>query len=158
MGALGGEWALGADGVEEPAQTKEAALEALALSANAERKNAGHGLATFMKRASDTSGARALVFVPGKPGPWLDGVMKAAAEVVSDASGRAPFEFIVCTDGVTKTRPNKDDASDATVASDDLSRVVSTLGRLRARIIVIDRRDGRVHSNLGGNEQRVPPR
>jgi hypothetical protein len=157
-GALGGEWAFGADGVAEPASTKEAALEALARSAHAPREVAGQGLATFMREAAATSTGRALVFVPGKPGPWLDGVMKAAAQLAPDTSGRVPLEFIVCTDGVHPGAKASSglkraivavdevaDASDAPVAPDELSRVVQALGRLRARVIVVDRRHGHVH-------------
>ncbi len=161
MGALGGDWALGADGVDEPAHTKEAALEALARSAHAPRESAGQGLSSFMRRAAESGASRALVFVPGKPGPWLDGVMKAAAQLTPDATGRAPLEFIVCTDGVGKASPKRsvlkrvamkdpnEDRSDASVAADELSHVVQALGRLRARVIVIDRRDGHVHLAAG---------
>lgn len=161
MGALGGEWAFGADGVEQPAHTKEAALEALARSADAPRDRSGLGLATFMKQAATAGGARAVVFVPGKPGRWLDGIMRSVAQLVADPSGRLPIEFVVCTDGVgaKKARsrwgalvlePNDgEQASDAPVAADELSRVVSALGRLRARVIVVDRRYGHVHVAAG---------
>ncbi len=162
-GALGGEWAFGADGVAEPASTKEAALEALARSAHAPRDAAGQGLATFMREAAATSTGRALVFVPGKPGPWLDGLVKAAAQIAPDTTGRVPLEFIVCTDGVHPggERPSAlkralvtggdegFEASDAPVAPDELSRVVQALGRLRARVIVVDRRYGHVHLAAG---------
>ncbi len=160
VGAFGGDWAFGADGVDEPAQTKEAALEALARSAHAPRERAGHGLATFMKSAS-AGASRALVFVPAKPGPWLEGVLRSAAQLSPDATGRIPLEFIVCIDGVARSKARgaasrlaleadeRDGRSDAPVAADELSRVVSALGRLRARVIVVDRRDGHVHTAAG---------
>lgn len=160
VGALGGDWAFGADGVAEPAQTKEAAFEALARSAQAPRETSGLGLATFMKTAS-TGASRALVFVPAKPGPWLDGILRSAAQIAPDATGRIPIEFIVCTDGIASRkarsglgrvaleRDERDDRSDAPVAADELSRVVQALGRLRARVIVVDRRDGHVHMAAG---------
>lgn len=158
-GALGGDWAFGADGVAEPASTKEAALEALSRSAHAPREQAGRGLSAFVRAAAAGSAGRALVFVPGKPGPWLDGVLSAAAHLPPDTSGRVPLEFIVCTDGVeprpaqrsalrralVEGPPEGADASDAPVAADELARVVQTLGRLRARVIVVDRRHGHVH-------------
>ncbi len=156
VGALGGDWAFGADGVDQPAQTREAAFEALARSANAPREKTGDGLATFMKSAS-TGASRALVFVPGKPGPWLDGVMRSAAQLAPDSTGRIPLEFIVCTDGIARRkarsglskaameRDEREGGSDAPIAADELSRVVQALGRLRARVIVVDRRDGHVH-------------
>lgn len=161
MGALGGDWAFGADGVDEPAQTKDAALEALARSADTPRETGGRGLARFMRETASTHAARAVVFVPGKPGPWLEGLVQSASQIAPDAAGRLPLEFVVCTDGVSAKRarsrlgalaldPMKGEhASDAPVAADELSRVVSALGRLRARVIVVDRRDGRVHVAAG---------
>lgn len=160
MGALGGEWAFGADGVDEPATTKDAALEALARSADTPRDKGGRGLAHFMRQTASTNAARAVVFVPGKPGPWLEGLVQSAQQIPADGMGRLPLEFVVCTDGVKGKRgksrvafaldPKEGEAaSDAPVAADELSRVVATLGRLRARVIVVDRRDGHVHVAAG---------
>jgi len=78
VGALGKDWAFGADGVPETASTKDAAIEALARSAPSERARAGpatpgaEGLVAFMKRAASSGGGRDIVFVPGRTGPWLD--------------------------------------------------------------------------------------
>lgn len=160
VGALGGDWAFGADGVAEPAETKNAALEALARSASADPAECGKGLAAFVEKASAGDGGRALVFVPGKPGPWLDGLLAAAKSIPRNKMGLAPFEFIVCTDGVGAAKPRSllrratqhdgpKDTHDAPVDRDELNRVVSALAKLRARVLVVDRRDGHV-TEAGG--------
>jgi hypothetical protein len=159
VGALGGDWALGADGVPEAATTREAALEALARSKSAPRGEAGEGLARFMKRAADQGGGRAVVFVPGRPGPWLAGLAKSMQQVARDATGRAPIELIVCTDGVERrggagllsrlSLREASSADDGVVAHGELNEVLTALGRLRARIVVVDRRGGFVHEQRG---------
>ncbi|MFK7985357.1 MAG: DUF58 domain-containing protein [Sandaracinaceae bacterium] len=160
VGALGGDWAFGADGVDEPADNKNAALEALAKSASADPAECGKGLAAFVEKASAGDGGRALVFVPGKPGPWLDGLLSAAQSIPRNKMGLAPFEFIVCTDGVGVSKPRSllrratehdgpKDTHDAPVDRDELNRVVSALAKLRARVLIVDRRDGHV-TEAGG--------
>lgn len=166
VGALGGDWAFGADGIEEPATNKDAALEALAKSKTAKPDEAGQGLAAFMRRAAKDGGGRAVVFVPAKPGPWLDGVIAAAKEIPRDAGGHAPLEFVVCMDGVRGAKNAKKPSSrlaasrwarlaladpeegPETVAREDLQKVVSALGTLRAKVLVVDRQDGHVHASL----------
>jgi hypothetical protein len=154
MGALGKDWAFGADGLPEPASTKEAALEALAKSASTPIEDGGRGLAAFIKKAAKDASGRAVVFVPARPGPWLDGLMASTADLPRDAMGRVPVEFVVCTDGVQKKvgdgrfgrlayRQIKDD-DDTTIAYDELNSVLAKLGKMHAKIIVVDRRNGHV--------------
>ncbi|MGE0788685.1 MAG: DUF58 domain-containing protein [Sandaracinaceae bacterium] len=159
VGALGGDWAFGADGVPEPASTKDAAFEALAKSATATSEEQGIGLARFIERASKEAGGRTVVFCPGRPGPWLDGVIESAKRIPRSPNARIPLEFVVCTDGVSPRRnrawlketliAGPEPGPDEGVAAEELQRVVQTLGQLRARVIVVDRRDGHVH--VAGN-------
>ncbi len=159
-GALGGAWAFGTDGVDAPAETREAAFEALARSRNADRAHAGEGLGTFLRQANRDGSGRAVVFVPARPGPWLDRLMQSAGTLPRDGSGRLPLEFMVCLDGVG-TRPKRSgwsrlfvdgaegQGSDAGVRDDELGHVVSALGSLRARVVVVDRKSGRVQGAGG---------
>lgn len=161
VGALGGDWVFGADGVDMSAKSKAEALECLARSSGAEREECGQRLGEFLKTASPGGSGRAVVFVPGRPGPWLDGVVRSAGKLASGPGGVAPMEFIVCTDGIAQETkrgwfarwahrtdldaPAAGSASDRPVLSKELSEVVQRLGTLRARVLVIDRRDGRVY-------------
>lgn len=158
VGALGGDWAFGADGIPEPATTKDAALEALVRSKTAPRDEAGRGLATFMRQAAKSGGGRAVVFVPATHGPWLAGVLAAAREIPRDAAGHTPLEFVVCTDGVAPARPGgsriaklalEENGGEDRVSREELQRVVRALGALRARVIVVDRKHGHVHASMG---------
>jgi hypothetical protein len=168
-GALGGEWVLGADGVHENARTKAQALELLAKSAEATEEDAGAGLAHFLRTAVPGSTGRAVVFVPGRPGPWLDRVVDAAR---AGGGGLSAVEFVVCTDGVVPSAPRKgvrrflerrdprgdaaDDAAARYVArQEELGEVLDALARARARVLVVDRRagrcyDGHYRQHLGG--------
>ncbi|UJR84441.1 DUF58 domain-containing protein [Sandaracinus amylolyticus] len=158
VGALGGDWAFGADGVDAPATTRDAALEALAKSASAPHERAGSGLGAFLRKASKDGAGRAVVFVPGRPGPWLAGVVHAAKELPLDVAGRAPIEFVVCTDGVDRAKPRSGLAKlalqdreerEIAVAQSELQQVVAELGKLRAKIVIVDRRGGHVHPAAG---------
>jgi len=162
-GLLGSDWIFGADGVEEHADTRTRALEVLAQSARASEAQSGAGLARFMQRYG-THGARVLVFVPAIPGPWLARVAAGAPRGT---------EFIVCTDGVVprekrniarkiatvdkRVRPqNAADESIAegadaftTAREDQVDQVVKALSLSRARVVLADRRAGRVFEGAG---------
>ncbi len=154
-GALGSEWVLGTDGSPENARSKGQAIELLARSAEATADDGGEGLARFLRTAVPGSNGRAVVFVPGRPGPWLAKVVAAARARATQGHG-SPVEFIVCTDGV-QPEPKKaqrftrwlERRSGAVVPgggvprSDELAKVVDALASARARVLIIDRRAGR---------------
>ena len=155
-GALGSEWVLGSDGSPENARSKAQAIELLARSAETTSEDGGEGLAHFLRTAVPGSNGRAVVFVPGRPGPWLAKVV-AAARARSTQGRGSPVEFVVCTDGVRpepKTRGFARFLARATVksepsggggrpGSDELAQVVDALTGSRARVLIIDRRTGR---------------
>ncbi len=154
-GALGSEWVLGTDGSPESARSKTQAIELLARSAEATADDGGEGLAHFLRTAVPGSNGRAVVFVPGRPGPWLARVVAAAR--ARSAQGRgSPVEFVVCTDGVqpepTKRRlarflerAEKEGNAGGVPRSDELAQVVDALAAARARVLVVDRRLGRCY-------------
>ncbi len=162
-GALGGEWVLGADGNDTFAKNPAQALEILARSATTAETQRGAGLGRFLDQATPGSAARAVVFVPATPGPWLDRVVAIARQRGGGPHSPCPVEFVVCTDGVDRRpkaswlsratlrlhAPVPDDPaappSPATPAA-DLARVLRTLGGARARVLVVDRRAGRVYA------------
>jgi hypothetical protein len=173
-GALGARWVLGADGNEKDATTAGDALEVLARSAQAGPSQWGAGLSPFLKRATPGGTARAVVFVPGRPGPWIERVV-AAARARGGPLG-TPLQFIVCTDGIERdpepslVRRAMVRASAATRArrtqARDVTAVVDALTATRSGVLLLDRAHGRVYTKghrraplqlVIGPERRVPP-
>ncbi len=157
-GALGLAWRLGADGCDSDATTADAAEELFARSGNAEVERGGEGLATFLARAAGESGrgsaARAVVFVPPRPGAWVERVVAAARAARTAAGAPSNLEILVCTDGVAAeaprswwqrvfTAPPPFDAARA--AQRDLSAVTAALGAAHVPVALIDRAAGRVY-------------
>jgi hypothetical protein len=146
-GALGAAWELGADGCADIASTREQALDVLAKSVRTPPASCGD-LRTFLGRARNSTTARALVFVPARPGPWIERV--AAAATVRGAVPR--IEFVVCTDGVTTGSPRSrwlrwalaQSPDEVATMHDELMNVVDALGKTGANVLVVDRPGGRV--------------
>lgn len=68
-GALGREWALAADGTPGLEATAPGAIEAICRSRGA---SPGEALERFFAEVARSPGARVVLFVPGRPGPWLE--------------------------------------------------------------------------------------
>ncbi|MBI4957092.1 MAG: DUF58 domain-containing protein [Myxococcales bacterium] len=150
VGALGPEWRLGADGCATIADSKEEALEVLTQSAQANDQQSGAGLGSFSQKAGRVG--RVIVFVPPKPGPWIQRVLASAKEV-----GAGRVDFIVGTDGVRK-RPSRlrrwlarrmpaDELADKAADAEELHQVVKALSAGRHRVIVVDRAAGKIFSH-----------
>jgi len=172
-GALGRAWRLGADGCDTDATTLEAAEELFARSGNAALERGGEGLAPFLDRvAGEGAGraaARAVVFVPARPGPWMAHVVAAARsqKKAAGASGASSgIEILVCTDGVANepvrslwarllTAPPPFDSARA--AQRDLTAVTTALGAAHVPIVLIDRAAGRVYHNAFRRMAAPPP-
>ncbi|MEZ4301859.1 MAG: DUF58 domain-containing protein [Polyangiaceae bacterium] len=156
-GALGVSWRLGADGCDSDATTADGAEELFARSGNAPLDDGGKDLTAFLARAGSESGpgtARAVVFVPPRPGPWMERVISAARAQKASPGSPAPMEILVCTDGVSKepprswwsrifTAPPPFDAARA--AQRDLTAVTSALSAAHVPIALVDRAAGRVY-------------
>jgi hypothetical protein len=149
-GALGGDWTFGADGHGEPATTAAGAMELIVRSGHVAPGAGGEGLARFLAGTGSGTTRRAVVFVPGTPGPWIDRVLAATR-----ASGRGgTLDFMVCADDLDRTPvdgPVKrlllvgapaDAEVRATAAG--LRAVVAALGGGGARVMLVDRAGGRV--------------
>jgi hypothetical protein len=152
-GALGSSWVLGADGCGEAASSPEQALEVLSKSSRAEPGDSG-ALGEFLGRMKRGPAMRAVVFVPARPGPWVQRV--AAAARGTSAGSHARVEFIVCTDGIGADQrrslwqraalaPPADDGLFTTRQS-DLVAVVDALTATGANVLVVDRPGGRLVS------------
>lgn len=154
-GALGGDWALGADGEGKVTRKVDEALNAISRSAATGEERCGAGLQRFLAEATPGGHlARALVFVPATPGPWIDRVVAAAGSVAGQP-GRV--EFVVCCDGIVGRdvasrldrvlrRPGgeADPSAIRPVSMDELRQTVQGLSRARCSILVINRQTGQV--------------
>jgi hypothetical protein len=160
-GALGATWVLGADGNAHDATTVIEALDVLARSATTVADQQGEGLGPFLRRHAQGGAGRAVVFVPGRPGPWLERVLAAvrARPQIGGAGSalRAPVEFVVGIDGLDPelprsflrrlafTRPAP--VGVQKTPGSELAQVVAALGAARARVTVVDRLSGRLYSD-----------
>ena len=156
-GARGPPGGGGGAGPPQPAKHKIQALEVLARSGNCDDEQAGAGLSRFLQKHAATGGARVVVFVPPKPGPWLEKVM-AAAKARSSPTRGSPVEFVVCMDGMIKSpktswlgnialdaaTPENAQPGMVLAKSTDVSSVINTLAATRSNVVLIDRRAGRV--------------
>jgi len=158
-GALGASWRLGADGVDHDATEVDAAEEMLAKSGNTEVSRGGSGLSEFLARAAADGGrgvsARAVLFVPARPGPWIERVV-AAAKGRKTSSGQSGIEILVCTDGVVREAPRSFWArlftappafDTARAAQRELTKVTDALAAAHAPVSLVDRAAGKVYQN-----------
>nr|WP_255216770.1 DUF58 domain-containing protein [Pseudenhygromyxa sp. WMMC2535] len=154
-GALGSEWVLGADGNGEDATRKDQAVDLLARSASVDHGAGGRGLGEFLTRRSLGGAGRAVVFVPGRPGPWLDAVIEQCGAA---GRGGGRIEFVVGTDGIEPPKPRRwyqrlavrepaaqiPPGATAPVTTVEVGEVVRALSSV-GRVIVVDRAAGRVY-------------
>jgi uncharacterized protein (DUF58 family) len=145
-GALGSGWTLGADGCPEPAKTQGGAVDLLTRSAGTPEARGGADLADFIAHHAERQSARLVVFVPGRPGPWMEPV----ATVVREVGER--LELVVCVDGIVRGRARRwsaalrqpEGSTEATLATTD--ELLAVLHALRgAKITVVDRRAGQLY-------------
>lgn len=146
-GVLGTGWTLGADGCPEPASTAGMALDILMRSAATPEERGGNDLAGFLSNHADRESSRLVVFIPGRPGPWLGPV----AAAVRSHGGR--LELVIGVDGITRGRPRGLDTllrrteEAATVGETEVSvtELQEVLHALRgATLTVVDRRAGQI--------------
>jgi hypothetical protein len=145
LAARSADWAFGADGCHEVARDHGKAEQAILSSGKARPEDGAADLSRFLDAASFGAGGRALVFVPGVPGPWMRKVVEATAGRFTE------LEFAVCVDGLKPPKARSwlsrallSEGDDAQKGIDTaaLVEVVSTLTRARARVTVLDREGG----------------
>jgi hypothetical protein len=158
LGSLGTDWVLGADGSNDDATRKDQAVDVLARSAAVDDQVGGKGLGAFLQRRGLGSIGRAVVFVPGRPGPWLDTVIEQSRGALGRGRG-GRLDFVVGTDGIIPPVKRKWLArlavrdvgppilagSTAPVTTEEVGEVVRALSNV-GRVIVIDRTAGRVYA------------
>ncbi len=155
-GELGTDWVLAADGRPEHARTPEQALDLITRSSETPTDAGAAGLVPFLEAAQRSGALHAVVFVPPRPGPWLDRVVEAAAaashkamtlQVVVGTDGveardRRPWPLRLAVRRAPALRPY---APGPPSPVEQVERVLDALGTTRARVQVVDRVTGRFH-------------
>ncbi len=142
-GVFGAEWSFCADGATKDTSRSDEAVEMIVASAEA-RGRGGAGLEPFLVRAERAGPASAVLFVPPRPGPWLERVVRA----VRPRAVRT--RIVVTTDGID-ARPAPPlwrrllvlpEGREGTPSA-ELEQVIRALAATRAEVIVLDRKSGK---------------
>ncbi len=152
-GLLGPDWVFGADGTEGPVDSIEAANRCI-VQARSHRKSEsgqGAGLASFVDRVGDGQTVKLVLFVPGRPGPWLQRVVEVAKKHPENTSCVVVVDGIHGDDDTPRARWGRwlkrptgpRDEDEARVHPDEFHEVVRTLGRARVQVSALDRVYGR---------------
>ncbi len=144
--SLGGRWMLSVDGLAGEARDIASAERLLVLSGTVKVDTGALGLSTFLRSAAGAPGQRAMVFVPGRPGPWLARARDAMA------GAPVPVDVLVCADGVRHAvgeshawwRESVRTGPPAEPTRDELIEVLKVLTPASARVVVVDRAAGKV--------------
>lgn len=143
---LGARWLFAVDGLVGEARDPAAAERLLVLSGTVDLARGAAGLGPFLRTAAGAPGQRAMVFVPGRPGPWLT----RAREAMS--SSPVPVDVLVCADGVQGKvgdsrswwREPVRTGPPAQPTRDELVEVLKVLSPVASRVVLVDRQAGKV--------------
>ena len=143
-GALGGTWTLGADGVSHRARDATSAEAVILASGSVEASQGGAGLGPFLHGVCREGARLAMVFVPPRPGPWLQRTVDALTHTP------IPVDVVVALDGIERRKHAWWEAADqsrppATPTPEELAAVLKALSRVARRIHVADRTKGTIH-------------
>lgn len=143
-GVLGTGWTLGADGGGEPARTPGVALDVLTRSAQTPWDHGGGDLAAFIDAQSQRDASRTVIFVPGRPGPWLPRVTAAIR------NHGARIELVICVDGITRHKRRRLRAlvrvpAVSSVRETSLAELQTVIDAVAGvKISVVDRKTGQI--------------
>lgn len=136
---FGAEWSFGTDADATPCERREEALVSL-LRSSASRDRGAAGLAGFVERVEQKGPASVLLFVPPRPGPWLDRVVTFCQ--------RRKTSAVVGIDGVADDHTHWWQrllwfwGRAAGTPAEALLEVTSALARAGAEVVVLDRDSG----------------
>jgi hypothetical protein len=105
-------------------------------------------LAGFLAQVDKRGPASVIVFGPAEPGAWLDAVIRVA--------GRRQLRVVIGVDGVTEVKPRSRWLALLQTApprlgarAAALDQVMTSLGRARVPVTLLDRSTGRALGDLG---------
>ncbi len=98
-GALGDDWAFGADGSDEPCSNIEDSLHTIARSRAIDTPHP-YGLDNFLQRQASLGTSHCIIFAAAQGGPWVQQVRAS----VNRFNGH--FSVVLATDGVVDEKPD----------------------------------------------------
>jgi len=142
-GVFGAEWSFSADGATKDTDRVDEAVEMI-VGSGAARGEGGHGLEPFLRRSERAGPAAAVLFVPPRPGPWLEYVVRATRPRA------VRTRVVVTTDGIDSRSATPlwrrlltlPESSEGT-PTEQLEAVLKALAATRVEIIVLDRKSGK---------------
>lgn len=155
-GLFGGSWSFGADGGGRPVNDLESAIALIVSSRRARGTAEGDaaGLASFVEAAAEGEPVRIILFLPARPGPWMERVTSVlrrfggsvTALVVTDAveeGGVAPADRWL--DRILFLPPDPDPSAEDRTTPEAIAEVARGLGAAGggAQLIGVERTTGR---------------
>jgi hypothetical protein len=147
-GALGDDWAFGADGTDVACDSIESSLVAIAQSRGI-GKHHGYGLDDFLQLAAGQTSTHCIVFAAAEMAPWLNALKQTAGRY------KGQFSIVLATDGFSEERTQKlwqrllfkqklanDESLGHSSPRSDLIRLLTDLGQLVESTLIVDRKTG----------------
>lgn len=147
-GAMGEDWAFGADGSKQLCETLESALDAIAKS-RAIGLPHSYGLDNFLAAAADKSTSHCIIFAAADTAPWLPQLKKTIGQFSNQ------FSLVLATDGFQDRQEsnlwrnlfyfeaeNTYGSFDVASSKQDLLNLLTELGQLVESTLVVDRKTG----------------
>lgn len=161
-GVFGIDWLFGADGTDQPVDTLEPALDAIARSGsasaaadgtNGHRGDGGGGLKAFLRHPRVQGEVHCVIFAPGRDGTWMEPALAATRNFSGAVS------FVLATDGLVRAQPTPlwrrwlfvtDGEPQAT--TEELSGLLRAVAGAGYPALIVDRKSGK---SFGPERQRA---
>jgi hypothetical protein len=142
QGAIGDEFLFAADGDEQPTKESPAAIERIVRS-SAARERGGEALGRFIGKGEKHGIESCLLFVPSRPGPWLERVTGHLAKKSGPCRAIVGIDGKVgaATNGILRRCLYRDNHPPA-VSTAELRTVCDRLRDAGADVILINRESG----------------
>lgn len=161
-GLFGEGWRFSADGANRIADDKDSAIDLVISSRKARGTPDGDaaGLAPFLEQVGDIARTRLILFLPAKPGPWLDTCTAALRHWTGAVTA------IIATDRVIERAaprsidrflrlPPKNKARLVESAPEELDAVVRAMSSAGAYVVAVERPTGRTLASGQPSSRRV---
>lgn len=146
-GLLGPRWTFGADGSTDRTRDVDAAQSMISASRRARKR--GGQLDGVVAEAHRSAGARLVLFVPCRSGPWLDATanqIRAVADRTTVVITHDTLWEHRAKRGWVRAADRKGEGSDARPPPEAVDAIVQTFSRLGISAVRVDRETGRAEN------------